>query len=97
MGEVKEIKNLKLDHEVLMGANNSPGDEYLLVYLPMKKEFATYYYNRDFESVSMGHYLCSAADGVADLLKRARKAEGPLEVFGVEENIHLLHDGKVKY
>ena len=98
MEEIKEVGKLKLDHEVLMGAKNSLGDNYLLVYLPTKKEFATYFYNRDFDSVSMGHYVNSAAAGVEDMMKRVkRKEEDSVEVFAVKENIHLLQDGKVKY
>jgi len=97
MEEVREVGKLKLDHDVLMGAKNSLGDKYLLVYLPTKKEFSTYFYNRDFDSVSMGHYLNSAAAAVEDLLKRARKKEVSVELFAVEENIHLLQDGKTKF
>ena len=97
MEKVKEVGKLKLDHDVLMGAKNSLNDEYLLVYLPTKKEFVTYFYNRDFDSVSMGHYLNSAAAAMEDLLKRARKKEGAVELFAVEENIHLLQDGKTKF
>jgi len=98
MEKVKEVGKLKLDHDVLMGAKNSLNDEYLLVYLPTKKEFVTYFYNRDFDSVSMGHYLNSAAAAMEDLLKRARKKEGDsVEIFAVEENIHLLQDGKTKF
>jgi len=37
MEEVREVGKLKLDHDVLMGAKNSLGDKYLLVYLPTKK------------------------------------------------------------
>ena len=97
MDEVKKINKLKLEHKVLMGAKNSLNDEYLLVYLPTKEEFSTYFYNRDFDSVSMGHYLNSAAVGLEDLLKRAKKKEGSVELFAVEENIHLLQDGKTKF
>ena len=97
MEKVKEVGKLKLDHDVLMGAKNFLGDKYLLVYLPTKKEFSTYFYNRDFDSVSMGHYLNSAAAAVEDLLKRARKKEVSVELFAVEENIHLLQDGKTKF
>ena len=98
MDEVKRVSKLKLEHKVLMGAKNSLDDEYLLVYLPTKKEFVTYFYNRDFDSVSMGHYLNSAAAAMEDLLKRARKKEGDsVEIFAVEENIHLLQDGKTKF
>jgi len=97
MEEVREVGKLKLNHDVLMGAKNSLGDKYLLVYLPTKKEFSTYFYNRDFDSVSMGHYLNSAAAAVEDLLKRARKKEVSVELFAVEENIHLLQDGKTKF
>ena len=97
MDEVKRVSKLKLEHKVLMGAKNSLGDKYLLVYLPTKKEFSTYFYNRDFDSVSMGHYLNSAAAAMEDLLKRARKKEGSVELFAVEENIYLLQDGKTKF
>ena len=97
MDEVKRVSKLKLEHKVLMGAKNSLNDEYLLVYLPTKKEFVTYFYNRDFDSVSMGHYLNSAAAALEDLLKRARKKEGSVDLFAVEENIHLLKDGKTKF
>ena len=97
MEEVREVGKLKLNHDVLMGAKNSLGDKYLLVYLPTKKEFSTYFYNRDFDSVSMGHYLNSAAAAVEDLLKRARKKEVSVELFAVEENIYLLQDGKTKF
>ena len=97
MEKIKEVSKLKLDHDVLMGVKNDLGDKYLLVYLPTKKEFATYFYNDDFDSVSMGHYLNSAAAGIEDLLKRARKAKDPVEIFGVKENIHLLKEGKTKY
>ena len=97
MDEVKRVSKLKLEHKVIMGAKNSLNDEYLLVYLPTKKEFVTYYYNREFDSVSMGHYLNSAAAAVEDLLKRTRKKEGSVELFAVEENIHLLKDGKTKF
>jgi|SRR6056297_2421492 len=97
MEEVREVGKLKLNHDVVMGAKNSLGDKYLLVYLPTKKEFSTYFYNRDFDSVSMGHYLNSAAAAVEDLLKRARKKEVSVELFAVEENIHLLQDGKTKF
>jgi hypothetical protein len=96
---IKKVGNLGLEHKVLMGAENSLGDQYLLVYLTRKKEFATYFYNTEFDSVTMGHYLYSAADGLKDLLNRAEKREKEIEVkiYAVKENIHLLKTGEVKY
>ena len=39
MEEVREVGKLKLNHDVLMGAKNSLGDKYLLVYYLQKKNF----------------------------------------------------------
>ena len=98
MEEIKKISKLKLEHNVLMGAKNSLGDNYLLVYLPTKKEFVTYFYNSNFDSVSMGHYLNSAAAGIEDLINRAKKIEeGSVEIYAVKDNIHLLQEGETKY
>lgn len=99
MIEVKKVGKLELEHKVLMGAENRLGDQYLLIYLTRKKEFATYFYNTEFDSVTMGHYLYSAADGLKDLLKRTEKKVGEekVEVYAVKENIHILKDGKVKF
>lgn len=99
MKEIKKVGNLGLEHKVLMGAENSLGDNYLLIYLTRKKEFVTYFYNTEFDSVTMGHYLYSAADGLKDLLNRAEKKVGEekVEIYAVKENIHFLKDGKVKY
>lgn len=98
MIEVKKVGKLEMEHKVLMGAENTLGDQYLLIYLTGKKEFATYFYNSEFDSVTMGHYLHSAADGLRDLLNRAEnEVEEDIEIYAVEENIHILKDGEVKY
>lgn len=99
MKEIKKVVNLGLEHKVLMGVENSLGDQYLLIYLTRKKEFVTYFYNTEFDSVTMGHYLYSATDGLKDLLSRAETEveEGNIEIYAVKENIHILKDGKVKF
>lgn len=94
------VEKLKIDHKVVMGAEDKKyRDLYLLIYLLRKKEFVTYYYNRETETVSMGHYILTAASAIIDLIDRADKGRGKdrITIYSKTCNIHLLEVAGVSH